>query len=242
MVTCPENNSDRSVLARNNKAYKTEAYKTSNKLFKKRKIKNLIAVEKTSSITESSVKKPIISIVVNSIEAEIIETETKAKSIAIINRESVKSLEMEIEEPILTASITPQGVSGVDNNLADNSIEISDIVTQATVPLNIIKKNSNKDIRIQKRKDIREKKSQFFNDVGISRPAIGMAVAGFVLSLIGLIVFGIPLGILSVIFSGIALAKLQTNPRQTGRGLAIAGLVIGIADIVVVALLLAAAM
>ncbi len=49
----------------------------------------------------------------------------------------------------------------------------------------------------------------------------GLAIAGFITSLL---CFG-PIGL---ILSAIALGQIKTNPRQGGKGLAIAGLVIGI--------------
>lgn len=59
----------------------------------------------------------------------------------------------------------------------------------------------------------------------------GMAVAGFVLSLLGLLFFflpgfGILLGILGLIFSIIGL--IQTSNGRSGKGFAIAGLVLGL--------------
>jgi hypothetical protein len=53
----------------------------------------------------------------------------------------------------------------------------------------------------------------------------GLAVAGFIASLVGLFIFGIILGILAIIFGAIGLESQR-------RGLAIAALIIGIVDIV----------
>ena len=49
----------------------------------------------------------------------------------------------------------------------------------------------------------------------------GMAITGFVVSLIGC-------SILGIIFSAIGMNQTKKDPTQGGRGLAIAGLVIGI--------------
>lgn len=59
----------------------------------------------------------------------------------------------------------------------------------------------------------------------------GKGIAGFVLSLVGMIIFGIPCGILGIIFSSIALKEVKTKNLK-GKGLAIAGLVISIIDVV----------
>ena len=56
--------------------------------------------------------------------------------------------------------------------------------------------------------------------------ANGYAIAGFVLSLICCA----PLGIT---FSAIALAQIKQNPHQEGKGMAIAGLAIGITTLLI---------
>ena len=55
----------------------------------------------------------------------------------------------------------------------------------------------------------------------------GMAVAGFVCSLVGLFLFGIILGPLGIVFSAIGLSKAKKEGRPL-RGLALAGLILGI--------------
>jgi cobalamin biosynthesis Mg chelatase CobN len=57
------------------------------------------------------------------------------------------------------------------------------------------------------------------------------AIVGFVSSLVGLIVLAVPLGIVAIIFSAIGLKKTSTSGKK-GRGLAIAGLIIGIIDVI----------
>lgn len=60
--------------------------------------------------------------------------------------------------------------------------------------------------------------------------ANGYAIAGFVLSLICCA----PLGIT---FSAVALSQIKQNPEQEGKGMAVAGLTIGIASIAIAFLL-----
>jgi hypothetical protein len=61
----------------------------------------------------------------------------------------------------------------------------------------------------------------------------GMAIAGFVCSMVGLILFGIILGLLAIILSAIGLHRINQDPiNWDGKGLAIAGIIIGILDIV----------
>ena len=57
-----------------------------------------------------------------------------------------------------------------------------------------------------------------------SRSTNGYAIAGFILS----IICCAPLGI---IFSAIGLSQVNTNQNQDGKGLAIAGLIIGVSSI-----------
>ena len=56
-------------------------------------------------------------------------------------------------------------------------------------------------------------------------------IAGFVLSLVGLIIAALPCGIMSVYFCSVALKNFNPEINKS-NGLAIAGLVIGIIDIV----------
>jgi hypothetical protein len=71
------------------------------------------------------------------------------------------------------------------------------------------------------------------------QPGNGFAIASLVCGIIGLIIFGIILGPLAVIFGGVGLSR--ANRGASGKGLAIAGLVMGtiatIAAIVLIAVL-----
>lgn len=61
----------------------------------------------------------------------------------------------------------------------------------------------------------------------------GMALTGFICSLVGLFLFGLILGVLAIIFSAIGLGEINKDKTKwKGKGLAIAGLIIGIVDIV----------
>jgi len=68
----------------------------------------------------------------------------------------------------------------------------------------------------------------------------GMALTGFICSLVGLFLFGFILGVLAIIFSAIGLGKIKKDPTKwKGKGMAIAGLIIGIVDIVAWLIILA---
>ncbi|GAB2619456.1 hypothetical protein GCM10027168_59510 [Streptomyces capparidis] len=67
------------------------------------------------------------------------------------------------------------------------------------------------------------------------RDADAMAVTSFVLGLVGLLVFNIVLGPCALVLGGLALARRTTRPAR-----ALLGLTLGAADLVVLALLIAA--
>lgn len=60
----------------------------------------------------------------------------------------------------------------------------------------------------------------------------GTAIASLVCSLVGIIIAAIPLGIVSICLSAAAMKHISAFPGEKGKGMAIAGLVIGIIDIV----------
>jgi hypothetical protein len=60
----------------------------------------------------------------------------------------------------------------------------------------------------------------------------GLAIGGFVCSLLGLLCFGPLFGIIAIILGGIALSGMNRVGNPKGKGLAIAALIIGVLDIV----------
>ena len=58
-----------------------------------------------------------------------------------------------------------------------------------------------------------------------------MAVAAFVVSLVGLACAGIVLGPVAIVLASIALNNMKRTGITRGKGLAVAGLVIGIVDL-----------
>lgn len=61
-----------------------------------------------------------------------------------------------------------------------------------------------------------------------------MAIVAFVFSLLGLLVAGLPCGILAVCLGVSARNHIKTFPEEKGNGFAMAGIIIGIFDIVAV--------
>jgi hypothetical protein len=65
------------------------------------------------------------------------------------------------------------------------------------------------------------------------------ALTGFILSLVGLFISPILLGITAIVFSAIGLSAIKRNPDlYKGKGFAIAGLIVGIIDVILIFLLL----
>lgn len=62
----------------------------------------------------------------------------------------------------------------------------------------------------------------------------GQAIASFVVSLVGLIIFGLICGIVSLSLGITSLKHIKEFSNEKGKGLAIAGIVIGSIDIVLV--------
>lgn len=60
----------------------------------------------------------------------------------------------------------------------------------------------------------------------------GMAVASFVLSLVGIFCFGFVTGLLALILGAVAMRATSREPALRGRGLAVAGFIIGIIDVI----------
>ena len=60
----------------------------------------------------------------------------------------------------------------------------------------------------------------------------GTAIAALVVSIVGLIILPLPCGIISVSLAATSFNHLKQFPTEKGKGMAVAGLVIGIIDIV----------
>ena len=60
----------------------------------------------------------------------------------------------------------------------------------------------------------------------------GMAVAGFVVGLVSLLLIPIITGPVATVLSAIGLSQINKDPKQGGKGMAIAGLVLGIIGII----------
>ena len=59
----------------------------------------------------------------------------------------------------------------------------------------------------------------------------GTAIGGFVCGLVGLLILPLPLGIVALSLSATALSHFKVFPNDKGKGLAIAGIVMGVIDV-----------
>jgi hypothetical protein len=73
-----------------------------------------------------------------------------------------------------------------------------------------------------------------------AKPAMGFAVASIICGIVGLFIAGYILGLLAIIFGGVALRRIRNNPGMPGRGLAYAGIILGLIDVILLAILMLA--
>lgn len=119
-----------------------------------------------------------------------------------------------------------------DANLFASINEAEPLYIEKPQPLNYSQVKNHKEQNESFKAELKNgyKKIKSDNDKRMS----GMAVAGFIVSLLGLFLFGILMGLIGIIFSAIGLAKINKNQDKfKGKGLAVAGLIIGIIDILV---------
>jgi hypothetical protein len=69
-----------------------------------------------------------------------------------------------------------------------------------------------------------------------------MAITGMICGILSLPMlcccYGLPFNILGIVFSIIALTQLKANPRQQGKGMAIAGLICSILSFILIGVLI----
>ncbi|MGA1849184.1 MAG: DUF4190 domain-containing protein [Thermoplasmatota archaeon] len=67
----------------------------------------------------------------------------------------------------------------------------------------------------------------------IERKTSGFAIASLICSIVGLFGMGLIMGVLGIVFGFIALGRIDDEPRfYSGKGLAVAGIIIGIISII----------
>lgn len=72
-----------------------------------------------------------------------------------------------------------------------------------------------------------------YNTQAAPRKTNGFAIASFVCSMVGIVVFGIIMGILAICFGAAGLNRIKVFPQEGGKGLAIAGIIVGIIEVII---------
>ena len=80
----------------------------------------------------------------------------------------------------------------------------------------------------------KEYTAQTTQNTGV-RKQNAMALTSFIVALVGLLIAGLPCGIVAIILGIVGLVKFDAT-KEKGKGFAIAGLVIGVIDVIAVVL------
>ncbi|WP_217371877.1 DUF4190 domain-containing protein [Spirosoma rhododendri] len=137
-----------------------------------------------------------------------------------------------VEEPVTVLATTTTDVRPYQRL----NIEGRHNLTKAALPqpevrraVTSIDKASRKELKRQWRQRMRQSGST----------VSGLAIASLVCGILAFFLLGIVLGILAIIFGGVALSKIRKNPEVSGRGMAVAGMILGIVATVVTVIFLA---
>ena len=139
--------------------------------------------------------------------------ELKSNNNAIKETENVNE-----DEPILASESNQIYINQNNNVQNDNQNQKK----ENYITFNAYKKELNKGVK-------KIKEHQKLNGSSMN----GLALAGFICSIVGLVLFGFILGAVAVVLSAIGLHKIKQDPiNWDGKGLAIAGIIIGFLDII----------
>ena len=117
--------------------------------------------------------------------------------------------------PVNHSLVSPEPDTSLIASVTQNDVYVPDSIVKEDVPL-----------KPKILKGIAKKASKLFPKKE-GRTGLGGSITSFVLGLVGLVFFGIIFGILAIIFAGISISKWSK-----GQGFAIAGLVLGIIDVI----------
>lgn len=160
-----------------------------------------------------------------------VKADAPSKQEVVKKHEMVKPVEIVKLPVIASAAAKPE----IHNDIA-NDVRIA-------YPNTIVRGDKDLELKLETAKVEPKKaaeKSKSVSEAGTKESGTdGLAIAGFVCSLVGLFVAGVLLGILGIIFSAIALSRISKTGKK-GKGLAIAGLIIGILAVVGAVIVIAA--
>ena len=160
------------------------------------------------------------------------ELASKANESLTKKSEPIK-IETSENETIKNDNVTTESNDNLIASVADNQIIVSQKDKNIFVPSNNeLSSNKEKQVKPTLKSEFK-KGAKMIASYSDDPKTNGSALTGFILSLVGLFLFGFILGVLAIIFSAIGLGKIKKDSSKwKGKGLAIAGLIIGIIDII----------
>lgn len=168
----------------------------------------------------------------SNVEEESIVSTSKKRETLIKKYESTPSID-------LLSSVTDSNIPTLNNRTPRTKSNIDD-KSQISSVLNTTKKEPvRKNIKHTK-KAVKKIIKSIKNKPAEEQKIHWASLTGFITGLVGLFFLPIVLGLCAITFSAIALSQIKRNPElYKGKGFAIAGLIIGIIDVVLVFLILA---
>lgn len=157
------------------------------------------------------------------------------RQVEILENALVQSNQISVTDPVAVA--TPATSPAVDIASVDNKLFVNPVNERLSKRISDLYKSETdvKSFRKAYKEIKKEQVAKFVKRVNkTAEPIIqnvpnadkpGFSIASFVLSIVGLIVAAIPCGLLAIIFGAVGMKKGM-------KGLAIAGLIIGIVDVV----------
>lgn len=139
---------------------------------------------------------------------------------------SVTNLEVVASSPSSTQSENPQTLIQF-NNIDKKELKLLVKEKLHSNPQNPPVNSEVEKKSLQEKVQSKKREIQSKLDEGGSN---GIAIAGFICSIVGLFIFGLILGTLGIIFSAIGMSRASKTGK--GFGLAIAGLIIGIIGVI----------
>ena len=222
-MSCPDHSK--------NKYYSSvkKNYPKASKQFRNKKYRYLSGLNKKNKLSINKSRKKV-----NINNNSSFESGTERLNDLTVNINSILKSYGKEEPPILIASGKKNSIF-TDEYKARNLNEKKNISDYADISF----KNQSQSNRVVKKEFKNNLKKVIYNNKNktisvqqATKTAEGLAIASLVTGIVGFFVFGIPLGILATIFGAIALSRTSKNPELSGKGLAIAGLILGIVDII----------
>lgn len=239
-LSCPEFPSYKSKVALNHNRNNKKFY-----AFTQRANKRSSQIKKHTSTLNNSQKKSVNSLNElnknpNNYVSSVLENASAFNKIEYTSNlhASINTATIPINPSYSLTALSKYKVSEYKNDVADfsyNDIKYNKI-DFINIPVNSISVSNNtylKNFNILVNSLLQE---------NAPKKVQGLGLAGFITSLAGLLILAVPCGLVGTILSGIGLSKILKEPdKYSGKGFAIAGLAVGIVDIVLGIIIIAGA-